>query len=75
MVFIVLNLTKSCQEKRLEKRQGGGGSEQRTTALKKMYDLYEPAEEDEEHCYNVTITEDTTPEDVVNEVLEVIARM
>ena len=72
VIFIVLNLTKSCQEKRLEKRQGGGG---RTEALKKMYGLYEPAGRDEEKCFNVTISEDTNPGDVVEKVLEIIAKM
>ena len=72
MSFIVLNLTKSCQEQRLEKRQGGGG---KTEALKKMFGLYEPAGEDERHSYNVTITEDTNPGDVVKKVLEIIAKL
>ena len=72
MVFIVLNLTKGCQEQRLEKRQGGGG---RTGALKKMYSLYEPAGDGERHSYNVTISEDTTPGDVVKEVMEIIAEI
>ena len=72
VVFIVLNLTQGCQEQRLEKRQGGGG---RTGALKKMYSLYEPAGEGERHSYNVTISEDTTPGDVVKEVLEIIAKI
>ena len=72
VVFIVLNLTQGCQEQRLEKRHGGGG---RTGALKKMYSLYEPAGEGERHSYNVTISEDTTPGDVVKEVLEIIAKI
>ena len=72
VVFIVLNLTKGCQEQRLEKRQGGGG---RTAALKKMYSLYEPAGEGERQSYNVTISEDTTPGDVVKEVLAIIAKI
>ena len=72
VVFIVLNLTKVCQEKRLEKRQGGGG---RTEALKKMYGLYEPAGEDEANCFNVAISEDTSPGDVVEKVLQIIAKM
>ena len=72
VVFIVLNLTQGCQEQRLEKRQGGGG---RTGALKKMYSLYEPAGEGERHSYNITISENTTPGDVVKEVLEIIAKI
>ena len=75
LVFIVLNLTKGCQEQRLEKRQGGGGKTGALKALKKMYSLYEPAGEGERHSYNVTISEDTTPGDVVKEVLEIIAKI
>ena len=76
VVFIVLNLTKGCQEQRLEKRQGGSsGGGGRVEALKKMFDLYEPAGADEENCFNVTIGEDTTPGDVVKDVLEIIAKL
>ena len=75
VVFIVLNLTQGCQEQRLEKRQGGGGRTEALKALKKMYSLYEPAGEGERQSYNVTISEDTTPGDVVKEVLAIIAKI
>ena len=45
------------------------------TMLTKIFDLYEPAGEDEEGAYNVTITEDMTPQDVLKEVLAVIAKI
>ena len=32
--------------------------------------MYEPGENDEENTYNVTITEDMCPEDVVQKILE-----
>ena len=71
-VFIVMNLTKSCQKKRIEARHGTGDMH---TMLTKIFDLYEPAGEDEEGAYNVTITEDMTPQDVLKEVLAVIAKI
>ena len=40
----------------------------------KMYDLYEPAGEDEEGAHNVTITEDMSPDDVIKLVLEKVAK-
>ena len=38
-----------------------------------MHALYEPAADDEENAYNVTITEDMSPDDVIDKVLEVIS--
>ena len=43
--------------------------------LVKVFDVYEPAGEDEEGAYNVTITEDMTRQDVLKEVLAVIAKI
>ena len=40
-----------------------------------MFDSFEPAGEDEEGSYNVTITEDMTPDDVLKRVLEIIAKI
>ena len=75
MTFLVMNLTKSCQKKRLKARHGdepaGGFGDQ----LNKMYDLYEPAGEDEEGSYNVMINEDMSPDDVLNNVLDIIAKI
>ena len=41
----------------------------------KVFDIYEPAGEDEEGAYNVTITEDMTRQDVLKEVLAVINKI
>ena len=40
-----------------------------------MFDNYEPAGEDEEGAYNITITEDMTREDVLKHVIEVISKI
>ena len=40
VIFLVLNMTKECQTKRMDKRHEGGGLN--IDVFKKMYDLYEP---------------------------------
>ena len=72
VTFIVMNLTKSCQRKRLEARHGGAMGGGFADTINSMYDMYEPAAEDEEGAHNVTITEDMTREDVLKKVLAVI---
>ena len=71
-MFIVLNMTKSCQEKRIEARHGGKANEGIERMLTKIFDIYEPAGEDEEGAHNVTITEDMSREDVLKRVMAVI---
>ena len=66
-------MTKSCQKKRIEARHGANRGMH--DMLTKVFDIYEPAGEDEEGAYNVTITEDMTRQDVLKEVLAVIAKI
>ena len=77
LVFVVLNLTRNCQQKRIEARhtraRGGETSKQVAAVLTKMYGLYEPAGEDEERAYNVSVTEEMTTSDVLQEVLGILA--
>ena len=40
-----------------------------------MFDMYEPAGEDEEGAYNVTITEDMSKDNVLKQVLDIIAKI
>ena len=64
------------QEKRVKERHGDsadGGNFGSTLA--KMFDMYEPAGEDEEGACNVAVTEDMSREDVLKRVLETIAKM
>ena len=56
--------------KRLAGREGGGGE----ALLEKMIELYEPAGEDEEGAVNVMITEDMSMDDVLQEVMNAIAK-
>ena len=68
--FIVLNVSKECQRKRIINRHGGDSKF--ATMMEKFYDLCEPASEDEKNAYNIDITEDMSVEDVVNKVLEIV---
>ena len=72
LIFMVLNLTKECQGKRLENRHAGDDEAGAMFAdsLKRFYDLYEPAGENEENALNIDITEDMSIEDVVEVVLK-----
>merc|ERR1719322_1620185 len=58
VIFIVLNLTKECQRKRVKARHG----EDNMTHMEDMFKLYEPGEQDEPDTYNVHIDEDETPD-------------
>ena len=71
VVFITLALTESCQQKRLEGRHAG----QNADPFKKLFQDFEPAGDEEENAYNVTISEDMTKEDVMQKVLEIIKRI
>ena len=75
MIFIVINLTKRCQKKRLEVRHSGDGGNEWAGCLSKMFDLFEPAGEDEEGAYNLTVTEDMSLDDVWKRVVKVINKI
>lgn len=70
-----MNLTKSCQNKRLVARHGEEAAGGFRDKLSQMYDMYEPAGEDEDGSHNVMISEDMTPDDVLKNVLEIIAKI
>ena len=40
-----------------------------------VFEEFEPAGEDEENAFNIIISEDMTKEDVLNKVLEVVAKI
>jgi len=75
VTFLVMNLTKDCQKKRLAHRHGDDSDGSFAETLSKMFDMYEPAGEDEEGAYNVTITEDMSKDDVLKQVLDTIAKI
>ena len=71
LVFLVLNLTKECQKKRIEMRHPG--SEEVAEIFNKMFDGFEPAGNDEPNAYNVTIEDGMSPDDVLKTVVDIIS--
>ena len=73
LIFIVLNLTRECVKRRVEIRSGGTENAKKAADIAiKLYDLYEPAGEDEEGAYNIEITEDMSKESVQKLILHKI---
>ena len=56
-------------------RHGKDGGQGWARWLSKMFELFERAGEDEEGAYNVTVTEDMSPDDVLKQVMEVIDKV
>ena len=75
LVFIVLNLTKDCQTKRLQRRHGQAIAENKLEMFTKYADLFEPADDDEENAFNVTITDEMSPFDVSKCINDVISKV
>ena len=73
VVFIVLNMTKECQTKRLEARHHGTGLS--VDFMERMHKLYEPAGCDEKGAYNLTVTEHMTQDDVIDEVQKIVGNL
>ena len=73
--FIVLNMTKECQLKRVKARHGDAMAEAFMGIITGFSDLCEPAGEDEENAYNVYITEDMSPQDVNDSILDIVKKI
>ena len=72
LIFIVLNMTKECTKKRIEARHGTSIPEDFVNLLVKYAEFCEPAGEDEENTYNLTISENMSKDDVVEKVLKIV---
>ena len=75
LVFIVLNMTEDCMTTRVKKRHGDSLGEIILNILKGYSELCEPADDDEENAYNITITEEMSPEDLIQIILEIINKL
>ena len=76
LVFIVLNMTKECQKKRIQGRHGDSGMlEEFMRVLVKYAEMCEPAGDDEENAFNLTITENMNRDDVIKEVLDILQKL
>jgi hypothetical protein len=73
LVFLVLNLTKEAQDHRLLARHGSDEAGKFSAELmKKVFNFYEPAGNDEENAFNIDISEEMSVDDVMNKILEVL---
>ena len=73
LIFIVLNITLECNNKRLIKRHGDNENTQlMVKKFENMIKMYEVAGEDEENAFNITITDKMTPEDVAKEANNIL---
>ena len=75
LVFLVLNMTKDCQMNRIKNRHGDSFGEGLLNMLFKYAELCEPAGDDEQNAYNITITEDMNVEDVMKKVLNIVQKL
>ena len=75
LVFIVLQMTKDCQKKRLLARHEDPNAEEFVKVLNDIHDLYDSAGDDEENAYNIMITEDMSIDDVMEKVMEIVDKI
>ena len=68
VIFVVMNLTDECVKERIISRHGTENP-QLTALYNKLYSYFEPATEDEENAYNITIDCNCSREDVIEKVL------
>ena len=73
LVFVVLNMSRECQEKRLKARHAIEGDEEDVKFLTKLFDFYEKPGEGEPDAVNVCVSDVMTVQDVVEEVLHKIS--
>lgn len=73
VIFIILLVSPELQVKRIKERTGGKDAPQAVIdMLGKIFEVFKPADDDEEKAFNLEITENMTPEDVGNKILELI---
>ena len=71
-IFITLTMAKEAQMKRLKARHGDDTSEGMLEVLTNTHELYELPGENEPNTFNVDITDDMKPQDVMKKVLEIL---
>ena len=74
LIFLVFNMNKDCQMKRVTQRTPGIGQKY-LQILYNYAEKCEPAAKDEINTYNLTITEEMTREDVKKTVLEFVLKV
>jgi len=71
LVFVVLNMTREDQKARLAARHGED-AKGFNDLLGSMFDLYEPATEEEENAIDLVVTDQMTREDVAEKLLKIL---
>ena len=71
VIFITLTLSKESQKKRIQARHGKN-SERIIKILTGLFDLYDLPREGEKNTFNVDITDDMVPNDVVKKVQDIL---
>lgn len=70
LIFVVLHMSKEDQMDRVTARHGD--DMHAINMLKKMYDLYEPATENEPNAINLVVTKDMSRDDVVEKIIRMV---
>ena len=71
-IFITLTMAKETQMKRIKARHGDDMSEGMLEVLTNTHELYELPGENEPNTFNVNISDDMKPQDVMRKVLEIL---
>ena len=71
-IFITLTMAKEAQMKRIKARHGDDMSGGMLEVLSNIHELYELPGENEPNTFNVDITDDMKPQDVMGKVLEIL---
>ena len=71
-IFITLTMAKEAQMKRIKARHGDDMSEVMLEILSNLHELYELPGENEPNTFNVDITDDMKPQDVMKKVLDIL---
>ena len=74
-VFIVLNMNRDCQKKRIMERHGDDMNGDFLDLMLKRAEMYEPARADEKNAYNVDITKDMSRDDLVQKILDIVNQL
>ena len=74
VIFFILHLTPESNHKRLVGRHGDDMAAEFNKIFDSMSKMYESAGEEEKNAFDLHITEDMTPDDVAQKVLDILEK-
>ena len=74
LYIFVLNLTRESNLKRVIERHGAEHGKEMAKMFEKIIKQYEPAEDDEVNTFNIEVTEEMTPDDVVEKAMSCLKK-